>query len=229
MNTFNVYSVEYSAGLGGTWLTGFINLHLGIENLLIFNPKERDYLLDDPSPIVWYYEEQTFEELVKQHDKPFAYKITPHHMWIDYPESNNFRPTQMEIPPNNTTKRFMPIINETLRQEFIDRRVFQVRLSQPELLDNPSFIKDPQQFAVDTMINEFKRIIKEQSQTASNIVTIDIGKLMNNDNNEYNRLLTHLDAKPLKNKAKLVSEYRQDALGQVGYGPLHRIHPLEKL
>jgi hypothetical protein len=214
MNTFNVYSVEYVAGLGGTWLTSFINRHLGVEHELEYNPIERDYLLIPNSPIVWEYEEQTFESLIQKHNKSFAYKISPHHNW--------FLPNPLPIPANNTHKRFMPYVDKTLRQEFIDRRILQIKLADgmESTANNPFFKQNSSEF-VDDGFNRAKTSIEHHSNLTPAIVPIDIGKLTNNSDSEYNYLIDQLEVEPLKNKAKLVAEYRRDALGQVGYSPFN--------
>lgn len=199
----NVYSVEYSAGWGGTWLTWFINQHLGVNIPIEFNPQERDYLLDDPSPIVWYYETQTFSELTSQHASDFAYKISPHHNWYEPPTA---------IPENNTTKRFIPYIHETLLDEFVDRRI--VQIDRAEGMEstklNEFYQRDPREFVLG-FVHEPMDYIAEHC-VDERIIPIDMGKLVAGEPSELARITDNINTAPLPNAVELLDNYRNTAL-----------------
>jgi len=201
-----VYSVSYNAGTGGTWLTWFINQHSGFQNYPIeFNEQALDYTVGDD--LMWHYDNTSWVDTVAQNtwnDKSnVVYKLFPQHSWIDV--DNKYPDRDIELlDSSNTIGIIVPYVNEELKQEFVKRNVTHFDVSVERSVLNLDYSRiyctssDPQQ-------NQYSRYDNRYGVT-----TIDMGKLLQCNTNEYHQLLKTIHVDELQNWKQLCAEYKQN-------------------
>lgn len=221
MKDFDIYSVEYSAGWGGTWLTWLINQHLDtkIELRLDYDPAQQDFGLGESktvdgkpleqSPFHWHHTTESFDQFVERsgHTESFCYKLFPMHNW--------FEPEGRAMKPHYTKFRFMPYIDQILAKEFILRKIIAINVNDSwrSTRTSENFINDPYRFGKDVASQPLKRLKQNSSNPIhKNIIPIDMGKLLNNDKNEYNKILESIECEPLSDIESHCSMYVEQAL-----------------
>jgi hypothetical protein len=215
MKDFNIYSVEYSAGWGGTWFTWLINQHLGIDCSLRHDTVQQDFGFEEDTDngrlhkLHWHYDRETFDEFVERsgHNSSFCYKLYPHHNW--------FIPRNRTMSPHYTKYRFMPYIKEVLAHEFILRRIIAINYNDNmrSTQQSPDYIDNPYMFTQFVAAEPLELIEKHSvNPIHSNLVPLDIGKILMGDQPEYNKLLEHIECEPLPNIELLCKQYIHQAL-----------------
>jgi hypothetical protein len=205
-----VYSVSYNAGLGGTWLTWFINQHEGFQQYPIhFNEERLDYAVEDN--LMWRYKDSNWNETVKQNvwnDKSkVVYKLFPEHSWIDVNNKSPDRDIEL-LDSSNTIAIIVPYVNEELRQEFVKRNVHSFETSVERAVLNIDYSRinctssDPER-------NQYTRYSNRCAVT-----TVDMGKLLDCNRLEYDQLLKTIHCDPIDGYESLCADYRARVFSQ---------------
>lgn len=201
-----VYSVSYNAGLGGTWLTWFINQHAGFQQYPIhFNQSRLDYAVEDN--LMWNYKDSNWNETVKQNvwnDKSkVVYKLFPEHSWIDVNNKCPDRDIEL-LDSSNTIAILVPYVNEELKQEFVKRNAHSFETSIERAVLNIDYSRvyctssDPER-------NQYTRYSNRYAVT-----TVDMGKLLNCYSSEYDQLLKTIHCDPIDSYESLCADYKQN-------------------
>ena len=201
-----VYSVSYNAGTGGTWLTWFINQHSGFQNYPIeFNEQALDYTVGDD--LMWHYDRESWVDTVAQNtwnDKSnVVYKLFPQHSWIDV--DNKYPDRDIELlDSSNTIGIIVPYVNEELKQEFVKRNAnsFDVSIERSVLNLDYSRIYCT---SSDSSKNHYSRYDNRYGVT-----TIDMGKLLNTNSNEYHQLLKTIHVGEHPEWKSMCAEYKHN-------------------
>ena len=205
-----VYSVSYNAGLGGTWLTWFINQHKGFQQYPIhFNTQRLDYAVEDN--LMWRWKDMNWNETVKQNvwnDKSkVVYKLFPDHDWISVNQHSTDRDVEL-LDSSNTIGIIVPYVNEELKQEFVKRNVlsFETSVERSVLnIDNSRInctSSDPER-------NQYTRYSNRYSVT-----TVDMGRLLNCNRLEYDQLLKTIHCDPIDGYESLCADYKANVFSQ---------------
>ena len=201
-----VYSVSYNAGLGGTWLTWFINQHKGFQNYTIqYNPQQLDYSVGDE--LMWNYEKYTWADTVKNNvwnDKSnVVYKLFPHHDWTAI--HNNFPGKDDEMLRNsNTIGIIVPYVDEVLKQEFTKRNTIALNTSVERSVLNIDYSR------VNCTSSNDKVNTYSKYSSLYRVTTIDMGKLLSCNSNEYHQLLKSIHTDELPEWKQLCADFKRN-------------------
>jgi hypothetical protein len=194
-----LYSVSYNAGTGGTWLTWFINQHKGFQNYDIqFNPTQLDWATYDD--LMWYYDEADWQTTVKNNqwnDKSnVVYKLFPIHNYYAIDRDIEL------ISASNTISLIVPYVNEELKQQFVKRNTVAFNTTVERSVLNLDYTR----IACTSSDPERNSYSKYDGVCA--VTTIDIGKLLMCNTNEYHQLLKTIHCDELSNWKQLCANYR---------------------
>lgn len=213
------YLVLYDAGLCGTWLCYFSNLHEGFPNLRyeIKKPSNldlvcpgADYFHQSPNPFL----EQIEKKLQAEHcvedintaldtfrNSKFCFKIIPNH--------------SLRLVSKWNKKRFLEVKNQIPNLEKIIIPYVDVHYAD-ELRSRFMEIKKREQapLGIDFDIRKWQlRMIKEKvyDDVGCDILPLDIGKILKYDDKEYKKLYNFLETRPLHNWKEYVKKYKDIA------------------
>ena len=201
-----VYSVSYNAGLGGTWLTWFINQHEGFQNYdAIFKPDKLDYSVGDE--LMWYWKDYNWNETVKRNvwnDKSnVVYKLFPSHDWIGVRNEFEGKDDEMLLK-SNTIGIVVPYVNEELKSEFVKRNVHTFNTTVERAVLNIDWGR------IHCTSNDVNRNCYTKYASLYNVVTIDMGKLLNCNRHEYARLLKLIHTPEHPQYEQMCMEYKSN-------------------
>lgn len=201
-----VYSVSYNAGLGGTWLTWFINQHEGFQNYPIhFNPNKLDYAVEDN--LMWYWKDYDWKHTVKingWNDKAnVVYKLFPHHDWIGVRNDIPGRDLKL-LERSNTIGIIVPYVNEELRSEYVKRNTHTFDTSVERSVLNIDYSR------INCTSSDPERNTYDVYRSLYGVTTVDMGKLLNCNSNEYHQLLKTIHTPELSNWKQLCAEYKHN-------------------
>ena len=201
-----VYSVSYNAGLGGTWLTWFINQHKGFQNYdAVFKPHKLDYSVGDE--LMWYWKDYDWNETVKRNvwnDKSnVVYKLFPSHDWIGVRNEFEGRDDEMLLK-SNTIGIVVPYVNEELKSEFVQRNVHTFNTTVERAVLNIDWGR------IHCTSSDVNRNCYTKYSNLYNVVTIDMGKLLNCNRHEYARLLKLIHTPEHPQYEQMCVEYKNN-------------------
>ena len=201
-----VYSVSYNAGLGGTWLTWFINQHKGFQNYdAVFKPHKLDYSVGDE--LMWYWKDYDWNETVKRNvwnDKSnVVYKLFPSHDWIGVRNEFEGRDDEMLLK-SNTIGIVVPYVNEELKSEFVQRNVHTFNTTVERAVLNIDWGR------IHCTSSDVNRNCYTKYSNLYNVVTIDMGKLLNCNRHEYARLLKLIHTPEHPQYEQMCAEYKNN-------------------
>ena len=201
-----VYSVSYNAGLGGTWLTWFINQHKGFQNYDIqFKPNKLDYAVYDD--LMWYWKDHDWKHTVKingWNDKAnVVYKLYPHHDWIGVRNDSPGLDIEL-LNSSNTIAIIVPYVHEELKQEFVKRNVHSFQVSVERAVLNIDYSRIGCTSPHDNLNNY------SVYRNNYGLTTVDMGKLLNCNSNEYHQLLKTIHTDEHPEWKQMCADYKQN-------------------
>jgi hypothetical protein len=201
-----VYSVSYNAGLSGTWLTWFINQHEGFQKYPIhFNQSKLDYAVEDN--LMWYWKDYDWKHTVKingWNDKSnVVYKLFPHHDWIGVRNDSPGRDLKL-LERSNTIGIIVPYVNEELRSEYVKRNTHTFNTSVERSVLNIDYSR------INCTSSDPERNTYDVYRSLYGVTTVDMGKLLNCNSNEYHQLLKTIHTPELSNWKQLCAEYKKN-------------------
>lgn len=196
-----VYAVSYNAGLGGTWLTWFINQHEGFQKYDVqFKPNKLEYTSYDD--LMWYYNDHDWQTTVVKNcwnDKSnVVYKLFPKHNYYDIDRAEDL------LRSSNTIGIIVPYVNEELKQEFVKRNTHCFDTSVERSVLNIDWSR------VNCTSSDENRNAYSRFNQHWQILTIDMGRLLNCNRNEYHKLTKFLHVSEHPDYESLCAEYKQN-------------------
>lgn len=208
------FCVLFSHGLSGTWLTWFINQHSGFPIRLDLvgeysDPAFPNRITDYSTKSDWWSNEQSWKEFiayVNKHDNStnynkVAFKVLPNHEFfgpeVDTEQAQ--RNARHALVESNSRQVIVPIVN-TVFVEAMYNRLVAIR---PQHVINPKL--------KNWWNEELYTYIEEEINVP--VLRLDIGKIFNVDDTEYNKLLKVLDVPALHNWKEIVNNCVDEIYG----------------
>tara|TARA_B100001057_G_scaffold396541_1_gene406362 strand:+ start:95 stop:703 length:609 start_codon:yes stop_codon:yes gene_type:complete len=194
-----VYQVSYEAGVGGTWLTWFINQHGGFQQYPCHFRKDKlDYTVGNE--LMWYHDTDSWVNTVAKNEwndkSNVVYKLFPKHNIYDIDRAESL------LANSNTIAIIVPYVNEELKQEFVKRNVHSFAVSVERAVLNLDYNRI-NCTSSDDSVNLYSRY-----KDRYGITTLDMGRLLNCNSNEYHQLLKTIHCDELSNWKQLCAEYK---------------------
>jgi len=195
----NVYAIEYTAGLGGTWLTALVNSHFELDFELVYQHHRRDYNISNNC--MWNTERHSWVQHCSEYSlwetANYAYKLYPKHNF----NSNSEFQQRCRIT-SNTAYSIVPYVKDTLYGEFVQRHskysgAYGAGIQAELVMRN-----------FDTAYTQLQQAL----QRDPSIIAIDIGKLVSCDIEEYSKLYTLLNCDPIDNYYSMCESYTANVL-----------------
>lgn len=214
------FCVLFSNGLSGTWLTWFINQHVGFPDRLELDveysdPNYPDRVTDYTTQPRWWYDDNSWEEFmtyVERMDHPnerenepgirwgfdkLAFKVQPYHEFFGPGMNWEAAKTACKyvLDESNCKQVIVPICNEVLYTSIYNRLV----AIRPEY----TIDKNPKNW----YNNKLYTHIQHEFQIP--VLRLDIGKILDGNDSEYHELCKVLEVDALNNWKDLVNACRE--------------------
>ena len=237
------YSVWYCAGLCGTWLSWLVNKHT---NFPEFKYQKQRRPLPFQADIScsgadWYLNiawQDKVKELARDRKdlryphamdnnySKLCFKILPSYgsHCLNNDEEFDFELAKDIITQTNLKKVIIPVRNTELSDELNLRweyiRLWDQYLDKPDLTTIKAVVKENlSKWTYDPMSWQNKQLDDNvYEQLGLTVHTVDIGKLVNGNIEEYNKLAEFIDEPPLVDFPKYASDYKKFAFSR-----LHRL------
>jgi len=211
------FCVLYSNGLSGTWLTWFINQHTGFPTRLELDkeysdPAFPDRITDYTTQPKWWYGVQAWEDFIAyvdrmdhpngQEDIPgirwgydnLAFKVQPYHEFFG-PGMNTtdaHAAARFVLAQSNCKQVIVPLADSVFFEPIYNRLV----AIRPQMLID----KNPKNWYNKELYTHIEKEIGVP------VLRLDIGKIFNIDDTEYEKLLEVLSVPALSNWKELVND-----------------------